>query len=162
MDRYIKFKEEKDSVFDISTEDGERIKLLEQEIGIRMSKAEHDYLKSQTDSKVSRADHNKILCFAKANELDPAWVEQEKKKEKLKNYQEKLKLEAQQVLEKVTREAGEDEDGDDYDPTFEIEENSVIEETLDVNQNKSKQIKRRNVVVKEENVNDPLPLHFSS
>ena len=78
-----------------------------------MSKAEHDYLKSQTDSKVSRSDHNKILCFAKANELDPAWVEQEKKKEKLKNYQEKQKLEAQQVLEKVTREAGEDEDGDD-------------------------------------------------
>ena len=43
-----------------------------------MSKAEHDYLKSQTDSKVSRADQNKILCFAKANELDTAWTKQEK------------------------------------------------------------------------------------
>ena len=33
----------------------------------------------------------------------------------------------------------------------------MIEETLDVNQNKSKLIKRRNFVVQEENVNDPLP-----
>ena len=65
LDRYIKFTEEKDSVFDISTEDGERIKLLEGEIGIRMSKAEQEYLKSQTDSKVSRADHNKILCLSR-------------------------------------------------------------------------------------------------
>ena len=102
LDRYLKFKEEKDRVYDISTEDRERIKLLEKEIGIRMSKAEHDYLKSQTDSKVSRADHTKILCFAKANELDPAWVEQEKNREKLNSYQEKQKLEAQQPLEKLT------------------------------------------------------------
>ena len=43
LERYTSFKEEKDNVYDISTEDKERIKVLEDEIGIKMSKAEQDY-----------------------------------------------------------------------------------------------------------------------
>ena len=44
-ERYIKFMEEKDNVLDISTDDKERIHILETTIGIIMSKAEDAYLK---------------------------------------------------------------------------------------------------------------------
>ena len=42
------------------TDDEERIKLMEKTIGFRLSKAEHEYLESQTDSSVSRSDKSKI------------------------------------------------------------------------------------------------------
>ena len=47
-----------------------------------MSKTYYDYLRSQVDSSVSWSDVKKILCFAKASDPDPVWVEQERRKEK--------------------------------------------------------------------------------
>ena len=84
LERYLKFKESKEKVFDISTEDKERIKVLEEKFGVKMSKSEQEYLESQKNSQILRTD-------AKATDLDPSWVTQEKKKDKLMKYQEKQK-----------------------------------------------------------------------
>ena len=157
LERYTSFKEEKDNVYDISTEDKERIKVLEDEIGIKMSKAEQDYLKSQTDSAIKRNYVKKIICFAKPSDLDPVWLEQEKRKQKLKKYEDKKRLEAQELFETVTGDAGEDID-DGVDSSYLEFENTAGEEECDVNQNKTSQ-RRRTFVIIEDN-QDPLPANY--
>ena len=129
--------EEKDNVLDISTDDKERIKILETTIGIRMSKAEHAYLKSQTDSSVPRSDKSKILCFATTSDLDPVWVEQEINKTKLETYQEKQTPDTKESQRIVQGDAGDNID-DDKGPDFEVNKGNVltvIDDSADVNQN---------------------------
>ena len=75
-----------------------------------MSKAEQDYLRSQTDSKVTSSDKSNILCFAQDSDLDSAWVQQEIKKNKSKAYQEKQTLDTQESQRTVQGDAGEDLD----------------------------------------------------
>ena len=41
----------------------------------------------------------KIMCFAKAYDPDPVWVDQESRKEKLKKYEDKKRLEAKELLD---------------------------------------------------------------
>ena len=135
---------------DISTEDKERIKVLEDQFGVRMS----------TDSEVARSDKRKILCFAKKNDIDPVWVEQQEKKFKLNKYQEKQRLEAEELQKTVAGDVGEDDNKDD--PNFEINLNVVVEdveEGPDVNQN-TKQKRKRDFVIQKEKLNDPLPVKF--
>ena len=123
-----------------------------------MSKAEHDYLRSQTDSKVTRSDKSKILCFAKDSDLDPAWVQQEIKKNKSKAYQEKQTLDTQESQRTVQGDAGEDLDNED-DQNFEDDILTVSFDSAEFNQN-TKRKRRREFVVQTEELNDPLPLCF--
>ena len=160
LERYLSLKGEKDKVFDISTEDKDRIRVLEGDIGIRMSKTEYDYLRSQVDSSVSRSDVKKILCFAKTSDPDPVWVEQERRKEKLKKYEDKKRLEAKELLdlETLSEDAGftSTEDVDDVDSTHEVVENTILEEKCDINKKKTN---KRSFVINEDN-QDPLPATY--
>ena len=92
LERYVKFKGEKNNVLDISTQDKDRIHTLEDYYGVKMSSAEHHYFRSQKDSTIARNDSRKILCFAKKTDVDPVWMSQEVRKAKLEKYQEKQQL----------------------------------------------------------------------
>ena len=56
----VKLKSQKDIVFDIFTEDKERLHSLENQFGVKMSEAEYQYLESQLDHTVQRSDSKKI------------------------------------------------------------------------------------------------------
>ena len=75
IQRYLTFKESTDKALDISTEDRERIRILEDEYNVRMTKAETEYLSSQLDPSVPRSGSGKIVCYAKMTDLDTSWVE---------------------------------------------------------------------------------------
>ena len=64
----------------------ERQRKLKIELGVRMSKAEYDYLESQ---RFSKPRSEKMMCIPSLNQIDPVWAEQQKRKESLSKYQEK-------------------------------------------------------------------------
>ena len=163
LERYQKFKIDKDTVFDISTEDRERIKKLEEKFGIKMSPAEHEYLNSQMDSNIARHDKRKILCLAKMNDVDPVWLEQEARKAKLSLYQEKQKEGAEEQFKRVEQDEETIDDVDNIDPDYKDDDSTVgveaVNVTGDINQIRT-QKRKRSFVQQAERLHDPLPLKF--
>ena len=160
LDRYMKYKEGRDKVVDISTQDKERIKQLEEQVGVRMSSAEHEYLKSQMDSDMARTDRMKILCFAKSNDLDPAWVKQQEIKSKLEVYQQKQTLDQIETFRKVAGDTDDVVDDNVHDQDF-LDKAEVPQDnmTFDENQNR-RQKRKREFVAQVENQDDPFPPNF--
>ena len=162
MDRYAKFKEDKDWVLDISTKDKDRVQKLEEEYGVKMSSSEKDYLVSQLDSTIARNNAMKIVCFANKNDIDPAWLEQEDRKAKRDRYYNKQKQEMIDIFSTVSEKDDEQDmsvESDNSDEDFEIPKG--VNEVAGSSENNSCGLKRKwKFVQKEDKHNDPITPPF--
>ena len=122
LDRYNKLKGLFNSIFDISTNDTNRIRTLETQHNVKMGHDEVEYLRSQKDCEIARTDGRKLSCYPCANAIDLIWESQQKRRESRETYQQRQIRDASDQLQ-TSSEADMDIDngarqGTSYDEDF--------------------------------------------
>ena len=150
-------------MFDISTEDKERLHSLENQFGVKMSEAEYQYLESQLDHTVQRTDSKKMICFAKdtLSNIDDLWLRQQVRQDKRVKYHEKLiseELTQFDVVDFSTASSINDLDKDDED--LQLENQSTIQESNKIESSSQLDKRKRKFVDTIDDENDPLPSEF--
>ena len=153
-DRYKVFKDSKNLVYDIYSLHSQhpfakkRKKELEEQLDIRMGPDEYSYVESQLCSDIDRKDPRKILCFPKKVDIDPVWEEQQRKKQSLEIYYDKLKHSSEEQFAIVSSDTFVD-DNDEDDSDYEEEEDDD-----------SRTKKKRKYKKIPENDLDPMPSEY--
>ena len=159
QERYDRLRKQKDELYDIfvgNAEKGinaqrakERLVEMENELGVKMSKAEYEYLESQR-SRIPRCD--KIVCLPTKK--------QQRRKASLLKYQEKQKQDESLLSDKIDLGSEEEVDDDcveDPDHELTVAGVSVLVEPSDDGVTKSVKRRTRQYVPKPEITDDPLP-----
>ena len=133
----------------------------EKETGVTMSSREFEYLESQRDDKIPRQD--KIKCFPKEMNVDPAWQKQQDRLKKRAEYEQKQREEMSHFNTQGTYKSEESDDGgsdegddDDFTPMC-VEEKVGTSHSVDDETTTCRKRKRRAYSSCKPKSGDPLP-----